>query len=61
MEEEADAVNMAILVEVIDAACIEGACAADDAVDFVALVEEEIGEVGTVLAGDAGDERSFHW
>lgn len=27
--------------------------------DFVALVEEEFGEVATVLAGDASDESSF--
>ena len=26
-------------------------------VDLVALVEEELGEVGAVLAGDAGDQR----
>ena len=27
--------------------------------DFVAFSEEEFGEVGAVLSGDAGDERSF--
>ena len=30
--------------------------AALDAVDFVALLEQQLGEVGAVLAGDAGDE-----
>jgi hypothetical protein len=29
---------------------------ADHAVDLVALVEQELGEVGPVLAGDAGDQ-----
>ena len=33
---------------------------ADDAVDFVALFEQKLGQVGPVLAGDAGDERLFH-
>jgi hypothetical protein len=29
-------------------------------VDFVALVEEELGQVGAVLARDACDESTFH-
>ncbi len=33
--------------------------AADDAEDLVALLEQEFGEVGTVLAGDAGDDCAF--
>jgi hypothetical protein len=45
MEEKADAVEVGVLVEVIDAAGVEGAGAADDAVDFVAFIEEEIGKV----------------
>ena len=39
---------------------IEGARPADDAVDFVTLLQQQIGEIRTVLAGDAGDERFFH-
>jgi hypothetical protein len=35
--------------------------AADDTVDFIALLEEEFSEVRAVLAGDAGDEGSFHF
>ena len=31
-------------------------CAALDAVDGVALVQQEFGQIGAVLAGDAGDE-----
>ena len=30
--------------------------AADDAVNLVALVQQQLGEIGAVLAGDAGDE-----
>ena len=33
--------------------------AADHADDLVALVEQELGEVGAVLAGDAGDEGTL--
>ena len=33
--------------------------AADDAEDFVALLEQQLREVGAVLAGDAGDQRAF--
>ena len=35
-----------------------GARAAHDAVDLVALVEQQLGEVRAVLAGDSGDERA---
>src|SRR5215204_2606646 len=33
--------------------------AADDAKDFVAVLEQELGEIGTVLPGDAGDQRAL--
>ena len=48
-----------ILVDVIDALGIEARCPAFDAVDLVALFQEEFGEVGAVLAGDAGNECFF--
>ena len=60
MQEEAHAVDVRIGVKVIDPRGVEGARAADDAVDFVAFFQEQIREVGAVLAGDAGDERFFH-
>jgi hypothetical protein len=44
-----------ILVEMVDAVGVEERGAALDAVHLVALVEQELGEVGAVLAGDAGD------
>jgi hypothetical protein len=34
--------------------------AADESVDVVALLEQELGEVETVLAGDSGDESAGH-
>ena len=33
---------------------------ADQAVDLVALAEQQFGEVGPVLAGDPGDQGSLH-
>lgn len=51
---------MGVLVKVVDAIGVEGGGATDDAVDFVAVLEEEFGEVGAVLAGDAGDESAFN-
>jgi hypothetical protein len=29
-------------------------------VDLVAFIEQQFRQIGTVLAGDAGDERFFH-
>jgi hypothetical protein len=45
-----------VLVQVVDAVGVEERGAALDAVDFVALAQQEFGKVGAVLAGDAGDE-----
>ena len=36
---------------------VEAGRAPDDAVDLVALVEQQLGQVRAVLAGDAGDQR----
>ena len=60
MEEEADAVDVRIPVKVIDAARVERRGPANHAVDLIAFVEQQLGEIGTVLASDAGDERFFH-
>ena len=54
------AFGMRILEEVVDAPGVERRRAANDPVHLVALVEQELGEVGAVLAGDAGDERPLH-
>ena len=44
--------------DVLDAPQVGRARAAHDAVDLVALVEKPLGQVGAVLAGDAGDQRA---
>ena len=60
VQDEAAVLLVRILVQVVDAIGVEQRGAALDAVDFVALVQQEFGEVGAVLAGDAGDEGFFH-
>ena len=59
MEDHAGVGVVGVGVEVVDAVGVEGAGAADDAVDFVAFGEQEFGEVAAVLAGDAGDQCSI--
>ena len=58
----ADVDLMGVLVEVIDAIGVEAAGAALDAMDAIALLQQEFGEVGAVLAGDACDQSCFvYW
>ena len=59
VQHEPTLVLVRILVEVIDAVGVEQRGAALDAVHLVSLVEQELGEIGAVLAGDAGDQSSF--
>jgi hypothetical protein len=42
-----------------DAVGVEGRGAADDAVNVVTFIQKQFGQVGTILAGDAGDEGAF--
>jgi hypothetical protein len=43
----------------VDAMRVEQAGAAFDAVHHVALFEQQFGEIGAVLTGDAGDQRGL--
>jgi hypothetical protein len=60
MEEEPHALLVGVAIEVVDAVGVEAGRAADESVDLVAAVEQLLGEVGTVLAGDAGDKGAGH-
>ena len=57
---QANATVMRILVEMIDAIGIERGGPAFDAVNLVALLQQQLRQVGAVLAGDTGDQRSLH-
>ncbi|CAN0919023.1 hypothetical protein LINGRAHAP2_LOCUS31213 [Linum grandiflorum] len=46
-------------VDVVDSLSVEVGGPPDEAVNLVALVEEELGEVGAVLAGDSGDQSNL--
>ncbi len=59
MQEKSHPFFVRVLVEVVNAGRIEKRGTALDAMDDVALVEQQFGEVGAVLAGDAGDECNF--
>ena len=52
------ALGVRVLVDAVDAPGVERGRAADDAVDLVALAEQELREVRAVLSGDAGDESA---
>ena len=60
VQKHADTIDVRIGVKMIDARSVEGAGAPDDAVDFVVFLEQEIGQVTSVLPGNAGDQCSFH-
>ena len=50
VQDEAPVRDVRVLVQVVDAVGVEKRSAALDAVDFVALGEQELGQVGAVLA-----------
>lgn len=60
VQHEVLVIDMGIFVDMVDPLGIEKGGAALDAVNFVALFEQKLCQVGTVLAGDAGDECFFH-
>lgn len=59
MEEEAGVGVVGIAVNVFDAIGVEGAGSADDAVNKISFGEQEFGQIGTILASDAGNQRFF--
>ena len=61
MEEEADVALVRVAQNMFEASRIEAAGTADDAVHLVAFFEEQLGEVGAILAGDARDEGLFRF
>jgi len=59
VQEEAHILFMPVAIEVVDTVGVEQASATLDPVIDVALIEQEFGKIGAVLAGDAGDEGDF--
>jgi len=59
VQDEAPALLMRIAVQMVDAIRIERRGAAFDAVHRVTLFEQQLGQIGTVLSGDTGDQGNF--
>ena len=59
VQDEARIGIMRILVEMLDPPGVEARRPTLDAVHLVALGEQQFGEIGAVLAGDAGDQSHF--
>ena len=59
VQEQAPALDMRVLVDPVEPLGVEARRAADDPVHLVALAEQQLGEVGAVLACDAGDQRAL--
>ena len=51
--------NVTVLIDVVDPLRIERRRTAFDAVYFVALFQQKLSEIGTVLASNSGDQRAF--
>src|SRR6266480_6911380 len=60
MQKQSHTVYVWISVKMINARGVKRAGAANNPVDFVALVKQQISQITSVLAGDAGDERHLH-
>ena len=61
MQEHPDAVDMWIGIKMIDTRGVECARATNDPMDFVAFLEQQIGEITAILSGNAGNERLLHF
>src|SRR5215831_679277 len=59
MQDETPRRSVRVLIEMVDALGVEQRCPAFDAVHDVSLAEEKLRQVGTILSGDAGDQRDF--
>ena len=53
-------VEVRVTLQMGDALAVIDGGTADDAVDVVALFQQELSQIAAVLAGDAGDECFFH-
>ena len=60
MQKQSHIVYVWISVKMINSRGVKRAGAANNPVDFVAFLKQQISQITSVLAGDAGDERRFH-
>ncbi len=60
VQKHAHPVDVRIGIKMVDARSVKCAGAANDPVHFVAFLQQQIGQITTILAGDAGNERLLH-
>jgi hypothetical protein len=60
MQEEFRSRDVLILIDVVYTIGIKSTGTADQAMDFVAFVQKQFGQVAAVLASDSGYKGSFH-
>src|SRR5437899_9662641 len=60
VQEKTTIVNLWIVIEVFEARMFEHGRGAHDAMNFIAFVQQEFGQIGPILPRDAGDQRSRH-
>jgi len=54
--DEVAVVQREAVADMVDAPRVERAAAADEAVDLVSLLQEQLGQIAAVLPGDARDQ-----
>jgi hypothetical protein len=59
MQEEVGVALVRVLVEMVNAAGVERRRPALDAMDDIALFEQQFGQIGPVLTGNPGNQRDF--
>ena len=59
VKEQASALAMGVLVDMVDAASIETARTTDQAVHFVPFFQQQFSQIGSVLSRDSRNERFF--
>ena len=62
MEVELDLppITMWVMIDVVNPPCVESACSADQTVDFIAFIQQELRQVGTVLPCYSCNQCFFH-
>jgi hypothetical protein len=60
MEEESSPGYVLILIDMVNTIGIKSTGSADEAMDFVALFQEELGKVASVLTRNAGYQSASH-
>ena len=61
VENELQILFVDVLIDMRDARTVERRRPASDAVNFIALRQQELREIGAVLAGHSRNQRTFHW